>query len=70
MELTFAELVSECAVELPTRPLMHSFSQRHHNSVHNKTQVAVTIAGDNNTVNQEMTVLNLIFSNLAGTQQS
>jgi hypothetical protein len=71
-ELTLAELETELAVELPARPLMrhHRFHQSSHNSIHNKSQQAVTIAGNNNTVNQEMTVLNLIFNNLAGTQQN
>jgi hypothetical protein len=70
MELTLRELEAECAVELPSRPLLHSFKQRSHNSVHNKSQQAVTIAGNNNSVDQFQTVVNLIFANTAGTQQN
>jgi hypothetical protein len=70
MELTLAELVAETAIELPSRPLLHSFKQRNHNSIHNKSQQAATVAGNHNDVDQYQTTVNLIFSNLAGTQQS
>jgi hypothetical protein len=79
MELTFAELAAESAVELPTRALMrhhrrhhsgNSFSQSNDNSIHNHSQQAATVSGNHNDVDQHQTTVNLIFSNTAGTQQN
>jgi hypothetical protein len=70
MELTLRELEAELAVELPSRSLLHSFKQRSHNRIHNHSQQAASVSGDHNDVDQSQTTVNLIFSNLAGTQQS
>jgi hypothetical protein len=82
MELRFAELAAESAVELPTRALMrhhrrhhhhlsgNSFAQSNNNRIDNKSQQAATIAGNNNDVHQTQITVNLIFSNTAGTQQN
>jgi hypothetical protein len=80
-ELTAIELEAEMAAELPQRALMrhhrrhhhhsgNSFDQSNDNSIRNHSQQAATVAGNDNSVNQDQTTVNLIFSNTAGTQQN
>jgi hypothetical protein len=71
-ELSLTELESELVAELPARPLMkrHRFSQHVSNNINNSSSQAATVSGNGNTVNQTQVTINVIESNVAGSQQN